>query len=107
MMLLWSPPSIDYLKTPSYVDMDRLGMMGWSHGGFITSLTLTREGQPVRAGAAMVPFTNLIFRLSDHGPGYQRDYAAEEGIKGLPFGYVPEYIRCARSSPTWPKPRST
>ena len=90
--------SIDYLKTQSYVDMDRLGMMGWSHGGFITSLNLTREGQPFRAGVAMVPVTNLIFRLSDHGPGYQRDYAAEEGIKGLPFENVPEYIR---RSPTF------
>ena len=85
--------SIDYLKTQPFVDMDRLGMMGWSHGGFITSLNLTREGQPFRAGAAMVPVTNLIFRLSDHGPGYQRDYAAEEGIQGLPFENVPEYIR--------------
>ena len=90
--------SIDYLKTQSFVDMDRLGMMGWSHGGFITSLNLTREGQPFRAGVAMVPVTNLIFRLSDHGPGYQRDYAAEEGIKGLPFENVPEYIR---RSPTF------
>ena len=90
--------SIDYLKTQSYVDMDRLGMMGWSHGGFITSLNLTREGQPFRAGVAMVPVTNLIFRLSDHGPGYQRDYAAEEGIRGLPFENVPEYIR---RSPTF------
>jgi len=90
--------SIDYLKTQSFVDMDRLGMMGWSHGGFITSLNLTREGQPFRAGVAMVPVTNLIFRWSDHVPGYQRDYAAEEGIKGLPFENVPEYIR---RSPTF------
>src|SRR5262249_12885711 len=37
--------------------------------------------------------TNRIFRLSDPGPGYQRDYAAEEGIQGLPFENVPEYIR--------------
>jgi dienelactone hydrolase len=90
--------AIDYLKTQSFVDMDRLGMMGWSHGAFITSLNLTREGQPFRAGVAMVPVTNLIFRLSDHGPGYQRDYAAEDGIKGLPFENVPEYIR---RSPTF------
>ncbi|QJR36504.1 alpha/beta hydrolase family protein [Gemmatimonas groenlandica] len=85
--------SADYLKTQSFVDMDRLGMMGWSHGAFITALNLTRDTHPFRAGAAMVPVTNLIFRLSDHGPGYQRDYAAEEGIQGLPFENVPEYIR--------------
>jgi dipeptidyl aminopeptidase/acylaminoacyl peptidase len=85
--------SVDYLKTLNYVDMDRLGMMGWSHGGFITLLNLFRDPQPFRAGAAMVPVTNLIFRLSDHGPGYARSFAAEEGIQGLPFENVPEYIR--------------
>jgi dipeptidyl aminopeptidase/acylaminoacyl peptidase len=77
--------AVDYLKTLPYVDMDRLGIMGWSHGGFITAHTLFRDNHPFRAGAAIVPVTNLIFRLSDHGPGYQRSYAAEEGIQGLPF----------------------
>lgn len=84
--------SYDFLKTLNYVDAERVGMMGWSHGGFITAHALTRPNNPFRAGAAMVPVTNLIFRLSDHGPGYQRDYAAEEGIQGLPFENVPEYI---------------
>jgi dipeptidyl aminopeptidase/acylaminoacyl peptidase len=85
--------AVDYLKTLNYVDMDRLGIMGWSHGGFITAHNLFRDPQPFRAGAAIVPVTNLIFRLSDHGPGYQRDYAAEAGIQGLPFENVPEYIK--------------
>lgn len=85
--------SVDFLKTLGYVDMTRLGMMGWSHGGFITAHTLFRDGQPFRAGAAMVPVTNLIFRLSDHAPSYARDFAAEEGIQGLPFENMPEYIR--------------
>ena len=77
--------SLDYLKTLNYVDMDRVGIMGWSHGGFITAHALFRNTPGIRAGAAIVPVTNLIFRLSDHGPGYQRSYAAEEGIQGLPF----------------------
>lgn len=85
--------SFDFLKTLDYVDIDRVGIMGWSHGGFITALNLFRDPQPFRAGAAIVPVTNLIFRLSDHGPGYQRDYAAEEGIQGLPFENIAEYIR--------------
>jgi dipeptidyl aminopeptidase/acylaminoacyl peptidase len=85
--------AVDYLKTVNFVDMDRLGMMGWSHGGFITALNLFRDEQPFRAGAAMVPVTNLIFRLSDHSPSYARDFAAEEGIQGLPFEKIEEYIR--------------
>lgn len=85
--------AVDYLATLPYVDMDRLGIMGWSHGGFITSHILFRGKIPFRAGAAIVPVTNLIFRLSDHGPGYQRSYAAEAGIQGLPFENVDEYIK--------------
>ena len=39
-------------------------MMGWSHGGFITAhLALPRRSTPFKAGAAIVPVTNLVFRL--------------------------------------------
>ncbi len=85
--------AVDYLATLPYVDMDRLGIMGWSHGGFITSHTLFRSEHPFKAGAAIVPVTNLVFRLSYKGPGYQRDYAPEEGIGGLPFEKREEYIK--------------
>jgi dipeptidyl aminopeptidase/acylaminoacyl peptidase len=77
--------AVDYLATLPYVDSKKLGIMGWSHGGFITSHILFRKDNPFKSGAAIVPVTNLVFRLSDHGPGYARDYAAEEGIQGLPF----------------------
>jgi dipeptidyl aminopeptidase/acylaminoacyl peptidase len=77
--------SVDYLATLPYVDNTKLGIMGWSHGGFITSHILFRDDNPFKAGAAIVPVTNLVFRLSDHGPGYARDYSPEEGLQGLPF----------------------
>jgi dipeptidyl aminopeptidase/acylaminoacyl peptidase len=83
----------DYLKTLSYVDPDRIGIMGWSHGGFITSHVLFREQHPFKAGAAIVPVTNLVFRLSYKGPSYQHDFAAQTGILGLPFEKRDEYIK--------------
>jgi dienelactone hydrolase len=83
----------DYLKTLAYVDPERVGIMGWSHGGFITSHVLFREQHPFKSGAAIVPVTNLVFRLSYKGPGYQHDFAAEEGILGLPFEKRDEYIK--------------
>jgi dipeptidyl aminopeptidase/acylaminoacyl peptidase len=85
--------AVDYLQTLGYVDMDRLGMMGWSHGGFITAHSLFRDTHPFKAGAAIVPVTNLFFRLSYKGPSYQEDFAAEENIRGLPFERREEYIK--------------
>ena len=47
----------DVLKGLPYVNPNRLGVMGWSHGGYITALLLTREAQgtPFKSGAAIVP----------------------------------------------------
>ena len=85
--------AFDYLKTLPYVDMDRVGMMGWSHGGYITVLNSTVANTPIKASAAIVPVTNLLFRLSLKGPSYQRDFAAEPTIRGLPFEKPDEYIK--------------
>jgi len=83
----------DYLKTLPYVDPDRVGIMGWSHGGFIAAHLVMREETPFKAGAAIVPVTNLVFRLSYKGPGYQRSYATQPSIGGLPFEKPDEYIK--------------
>jgi dienelactone hydrolase len=74
-----------FLKTLPHVDQDRLGIMGWSHGGYITLLSVFRDGHPFKAAAAMVPVTNLVFRLSYKGPGYQHQFSTQARIKGLPF----------------------
>ena len=85
--------AVAFLKTLPHVDQDRLGMMGWSHGGYITLLSVMRETTPIKAAAAIVPVTNLIFRLSYKGPGYQDDFATQERVRGLPFEKREEYIR--------------
>jgi dipeptidyl aminopeptidase/acylaminoacyl peptidase len=68
-----------------HVDPERVGMMGWSHGGYITILSLTRNQYPFKAGAAIVPVTNLFQRLSFKGPGYQRSFSTQQRVQGLPF----------------------
>jgi len=46
-----------YLKTLPYVDADKLGVMGWSYGGFMTLMLMTAENTPFKAGAAGAPPT--------------------------------------------------
>ena len=47
----------NYLKTLPYVDADKLGVMGWSYGGFMTLMLLTADNTPFKAGAAGAPPT--------------------------------------------------
>ena len=67
-----------------YVDPERVGIMGWSHGGFITAHILFRDNQPFKAGAPIVPVTNLIFRLGTHSPNYTQPFASNPDIGGMP-----------------------
>jgi dipeptidyl aminopeptidase/acylaminoacyl peptidase len=82
----------EYLKTLPHVDQERLGIMGWSHGGYITLLSVFRDQHPFKAAAAMVPVTNLVFRLSYKGPSYQHQFSTQSRIKGLPFEKRDLYI---------------
>lgn len=82
----------DFLKTLPHVNPDRVGMMGWSHGGYITLLSVFREQHPFKAAAAIVPVTNLFFRLSYKGPSYQRQFSTQKEILGLPFEKRDLYI---------------
>lgn len=82
----------DYLKTLPQVDASRIGIMGWSHGGYITLLSVFRDRTPFKAAAAMVPVTNLVFRLSYKGPAYQRAFSTQSRIRGLPFEKPDLYI---------------
>ncbi len=79
-----SMSAIDYLMANvPQVDPDRLGMIGWSHGGFITLHSLIRDqGKILKCGYAGVPVTNLVFRLSYKGPSYEADFFAQKRIGG-------------------------
>lgn len=42
----------------NYVDKDRIGIMGWSYGGFMTSLCMTKGKGLFKMGIAVAPVTN-------------------------------------------------
>ena len=46
------------LQTYDYVAADRIGIMGWSYGGFMTSLAMTKGSDYFKMGIAVAPVTN-------------------------------------------------
>jgi dipeptidyl aminopeptidase/acylaminoacyl peptidase len=83
----------DYMRASlPHVDTARVAVMGWSHGGYISLLAVLRDRHPFAAAVANVPVTNLIFRLSYKGPSYQRFFATQERIGGLPFEQREIYV---------------
>jgi dipeptidyl-peptidase-4 len=46
------------LQKESYVDPNRIGIQGWSYGGFMTSLAMTKGAAIFKAGIAVAPVTN-------------------------------------------------
>jgi dipeptidyl-peptidase-4 len=47
-----------YLGGLPYVDKDRIGMWGWSYGGFMTLSCLTKGADYFKMGVAVAPVTN-------------------------------------------------
>src|SRR5436190_9491412 len=68
------------------VDPSRIGIIGWSHGGMITLLSIFRNATTFKAAVAMVPVTNLFQRLA--WKGVERQHQAIDPANrygGLPF----------------------
>ena len=74
--------ALDYLRELPHVDPQRLGVIGWSHGGFIALHSVFRDQTSFKAAAALVPVTNLVFRLSYKGPRYARHFISQPRIGG-------------------------
>jgi dipeptidyl aminopeptidase/acylaminoacyl peptidase len=65
--------AVQILKTKyPQVDPTRIGIMGWSHGGMITLLSIFRNPVTFKAAVAMVPVTNLFQRLAWKGVERQK-----------------------------------
>jgi dipeptidyl-peptidase-4 len=63
---------VDYLKSLPYVDPLRIGITGWSYGGYMTLYALTHAPEVFKCGAAGGPVTDWKFYDSIYTERYMR-----------------------------------
>ncbi len=80
------------------VDPDRVGILGWSHGGLIALMSLFDHPQSFACAFAGVPVSDLVMRMGVWGPEYQAYYDADYHIGQTPEENLEEY---KRRSPVW------
>ena len=61
-----------YLQSLSYVDGDRIGIWGWSYGGYMSSLCITKGAEVFKMAIAVAPVTNWRFYDSIYTERYMR-----------------------------------
>lgn len=52
---------VEFLKSQKYVDSNRMGVFGWSYGGFITTSIMTRYPNVFKAGVAGGPVIDWTY----------------------------------------------
>jgi dipeptidyl aminopeptidase/acylaminoacyl peptidase len=80
------------------VDKDRVGMIGWSHGGLIGLFCIFDHPESYRACFAGVPVSDVIARMGYKDEGYRELYSAPYHIGKTADENVAEY---RRRSPAW------
>ncbi|MBN2105490.1 S9 family peptidase [bacterium] len=74
--------AVQQLRDQDYVDPDRIGMWGWSGGGWMTCLAMTKGADYFKTGIAVAPLTDLqnydtiwteryMGKLEDNPEGYK------------------------------------
>ncbi len=60
----------------SFLDPKRVGMMGWSHGGFITLMNIMEHPGTYAVAYAGVPVSDLVMRMGYEPASYEALYSA-------------------------------
>lgn len=61
-----------YLGTLPYVDKDRIGIWGWSYGGYMTLMSMSQDTPVFKAGVAVAPVTDWKYYDSVYGERFMR-----------------------------------
>ncbi|MBA3558072.1 MAG: S9 family peptidase [Gemmatimonadaceae bacterium] len=63
-------------------DLSRVGIMGWSHGGFISIHAVLRRPELFKVAVAHVPVADLPTRIRTHSEAYHKIFADQKGFGG-------------------------
>lgn len=86
------------IENYDFIDKNRIGIMGWSHGGLITLMNIFDHPDAYQVAFAGVPVSDLIARMGYHTQGYRDLYEADYHIGKSANDNVAEY---RRRSPAW------
>jgi len=91
--------SRDYMiENYPIVDKNRIGIMGWSHGGLIALMNIFEHPNDYQAAFAGVPVSDIIARMGYKTQEYRDLYSADYHIGETAYENVNEY---RRRSPAW------
>ena len=91
--------SRDYMiENYDIVDKNRVGIMGWSHGGLIALMNIFDHPDDYQAAFAGVPVSDIIARMGYKTQEYRDLYSADYHIGETAYENVNEY---RRRSPAW------
>ncbi|WP_304342707.1 S9 family peptidase [Chryseobacterium koreense] len=75
----------------SYIDASRIGIFGWSYGGYMSSLAMTKGADVFKAGIAVAPVTNWRYYDSVYTERFMR--TPQENAKGYDDNSPTEFAK--------------
>jgi len=86
------------LENYSFIDRERIGILGWSHGGLITLMNIFDHPKSYKVAFAGVPVSDIIARMGYKTDAYRKLYSDDYHIGKTAYEDVNEY---RRRSPAW------
>jgi len=86
------------IENEPLTDPDRVGILGWSHGGLITLMNIFKYPEAYKVAYAGVPVSDLVARMGYKTEGYRKTFSADYHIGKTAYEDVWEY---RRRSPAW------